>query len=225
VLLSVGLCTPLKEEAMSHQTQAAELGAPLGFGDLAALPGNHIAHFYRTMDGWLDLLVSYHKAGLEAGDKCVYFMQPDRRDGWLNALAATGVDMHDAFASGQLVFIDDEDESSLEEWQQALGDALAEVGDKYRMLRSGADADWAETYWHCESHITPTDYPGAVFLCQYDISSLSGDVVLDAFRTHPVCIVGEAIVENPFYEEPEVFEERLTRSYRVDESVVDQRQP
>ena len=160
---------------------------PLGFGDLAALPGNHIAHFYESEDEWRDLLVSYHAAGLQAGHKCVYLMKPERRGGWEAALRATGADLDGALESGQLVIIEDLDDASAR--QQALSGVLEEMGAKYPLLRSGGDVNWTETHWEWEEHITTVEGPSAVFLCQYDIGAFGGDMIMDALRTHPVCIV------------------------------------
>ncbi len=47
---------------------------------------------------------SYHKAGLEAGDNCVYFMSlGPGRQAWQEAPAATGVDVDRALASGRSI--------------------------------------------------------------------------------------------------------------------------
>jgi hypothetical protein len=182
---------------------------PLGFADLTALPGNHIAHFYQTTEEWKDLLISYQKAGLEAGDKCVYLMRPGRRQEWQEALEAAGADVDGALASGQLVVVEDKDDAK--ERQEALAAALDEIGGNYAVLRSGGDVNWTETHWEWETHITTVEGPQAVFLCQYDITAFGGDVIIDALRTHPVCIVGSAVIGNPFYEELDILRERLTR--------------
>ena len=43
----------------------------LGFAGLYATAGDHLAHFYETPAEELDVLVSFLRAGLEAGDKCI----------------------------------------------------------------------------------------------------------------------------------------------------------
>lgn len=182
---------------------------PLGFADLTVLPGNHIAHFYQTTEEWKDLLISYHKAGLEAGDKCVYLMRPGRRQEWQEALEAAGADVDGALASGQLLVVEDKDDAK--ERQEALTAVLADLGGNDTVLRSGGDVNWTETHWEWETHITTVEGPQAVFLCQYDITAFGGDVIIDALRTHPVCIVGNSVIGNPFYEEPDVLRERLVR--------------
>ena len=188
---------------MSHK----DIQVPLGFADLVAQAGSHIAHFYQSTEEWRNLLVSYHKAGLEAGEKCVYLMRPGRRREWQEALEATGTDVESALASGQLVVVEDKDDAT--ERQDALAGAMAEIGDRYPVLRSGGDVNWTDTHWEWESHITTVDDPRTVFLCQYEIKNFGGDVIVDALRTHPVCIVSDAIVRNPFYEDPDVFARRL----------------
>ena len=50
-------------------------------------------------------------------------------------------------------------------------------------------------------------------LCQYDLRAFGGEVVLDALKTHPLCIIGESVNQNPFYTSPEKFlDELATRS-------------
>ena len=51
--------------------------------------------------------------------------------------------------------------------------------------------------------------PPAVFLCQYDLTQFHGNVVIDALKTHPLCIISNVIHWNPFYREPMVFLEEL----------------
>ncbi len=38
-----------------------------------------------------------------------------------------------------------------------------------------------------------------------------GTVVMDAMKTHPICIVSNAIHQNPYYENPETYLEELRR--------------
>ncbi len=53
---------------------------PLGFGNLNATIGDHIGHFYETSEEWKETLVSFLVAGLESGDKCVYFLDPGQEE-------------------------------------------------------------------------------------------------------------------------------------------------
>ena len=50
-----------------------------------------------------------------------------------------------------------------------------------------------------------------VFLCQYELSQFQGNVVVDALKTHPLCIMGSTIHRNPYYEDPEAFLDHIRR--------------
>ena len=60
-----------------------------------------------------------------------------------------------------------------------------------------------------ETHCNTIDSVPAVFLCQYDLKQFMGSVVMDAFKTHPLCIVTNAIHQNPYFVEPGLFLEEL----------------
>ena len=190
---------------------------PLGFGNLFASPGDHIGHFYENREEWKGVLVPFLHTGLAAGDKCVYFMSEGApRQELSAALAAKGVDVKRALASGQLVL--DEGKTEPKEMQDTLGQALGEIGTRFPLLRWGGDMTWclkklptSEKLMEWESHCNVLDQPPAVFLCQYELSAFLGSVVMDALKTHPMCIVNNAIHQNPYYQNPEAFLENLRR--------------
>ncbi len=187
----------------------------LGFGNLYASVGDHFGHFYQTEEEWKNILVPFLKAGLEAGDKCVYIIEPGSgRQGILEALAAEGVDVASATDSRQLVL--EEGRSHPPELQEMLRAALAEIPEKFPLLRWGGEMSWSlekipktETLMEWETHCNVVENPRAVFLCQYDVTRFLGNVIMDALSTHPLCIVSNAIHHNPYYQEPEAFLEEL----------------
>lgn len=76
----------------------------LGFGDLYASKGDHIAHFYQDREEWKHILVPFLKMGLEAGEKCICLVQPGSATQELrDAMRAAGVDVQGACASNQLI--------------------------------------------------------------------------------------------------------------------------
>ena len=206
---------PEKPDAPTNN--GSEGRVPLGFGDLYASRGDHIGHFYQTTEEWKELLVPFLQAGLEASEKCVYFISPGPgREELETGLAARGVDVQGALASGQLVV--DQGKSSPQEMQDALRHALAEIPGKFPLLRWGGDMTWSlkklpttDKLMEWETHCNTIEDPPAVFLCQYDLTTFPGNVVMDALKTHPLCIVSNIIHQNPYYESPEVFMERLRR--------------
>ena len=188
---------------------------PLGFGNLYASTGDHIGHFYRTKDEERDVYVSFLKAGLEAGEKCVCLTSPGPiRQELQEGLTAAGIDVDKALASDQLVL--DSGKSHPKELQDMLGKAFAEIPGRFPFLRWVGVMSWAlqkvpttEKLMEWETHCNTVENPPAVFLCQYDLSSFLGTVVMDAMKTHPICVISNVIHQNPYYENPEVFLEKL----------------
>ena len=188
---------------------------PLGFGDLYASAGDHIGHFYQTAEEERVVLVSFLKAGIEAGEKCVCLMSGDRRhDELLEELTDAGINVDRAVASGQLTL--SEGESTPEELQQLLREAMGDVPGKYPLLRWVGVMSWAfpkvpttEKLMEWESYCNCLDGQGAIFLCQYELPMFTGSVVMDAMKTHPICIISGVIHQNPYYESPEEFLEEL----------------
>jgi hypothetical protein len=96
--------------------------------------------------------------------------------------------------------------------QELLCQMLAEVRGEISMLRWGGHMAWScsampasERLMEWESCCNCVGGVPAVFLCHYELGEFRGDVVMDALRTHPICVVGEAVHSNPFYEPPEAF--------------------
>ena len=80
-------------------------GVPLGIGEMHVSTGDHIGHFYETREEWAEVLGSFLKAGLKAGEKCVYLMSPGPGEEQMRTeLAKAGIDVDKALGSGQLVF-------------------------------------------------------------------------------------------------------------------------
>ena len=187
---------------------------PLGFGDVYASPGDHIGHFYQTKQEQRDILSAYLKAGLDADQTCVSLHPRPEREDLEKALAAVGIDVGGAVASGRLVL--DEGQGDPKNMQAMLEDALAEVKKRSSLLRWAGDMTWSvgkmattETLMQWETHCNVVEDPRAIFLCQYDLRRFRGDVVMDALRTHPLCVVSNVIHQNPYYEDPETLLKEL----------------
>jgi len=157
---------------------------PLGFGNLYASAGDHIGHFYRTSEEEMSVLVSFLKAGLEAHDKCVCLISSgSKRQDFQEALKADGIDAESAVASGQLVV--DEGASHPKELQDMLGKVLAEIPEKFTLLRWVGVMSWAlkkvptsEKLMEWETHCNTVEDPAAIFLCQYELPTFLGTVVM-----------------------------------------------
>jgi hypothetical protein len=47
-------------------------------------------------------------------------------------------------------------------------------------------------------------YP-QILLCLYDLERFTGDVIVDVLKTHPKVLIGNMVIENPFYVAPDEF--------------------
>ncbi len=183
----------------------------LGFGDLHAEAGDHIGHFYRTIDEWKELVIPFFRLGLEGGDKCVCVVSEGApEEEVLAGLEAAGIDTRSALSSGQLVVTHGYSEPG--PMKDMLGSCIGEIPHRYRFLRWAGDMTWShrkmptsETLMEWESACNVVENAPVVFLCQYELSQFGGNVVVDAMKTHPLCIMGSGIHRNPYYEEPEAF--------------------
>lgn len=189
----------------------------LGFGQLYASVGDHIGHFYESSEEEQEVLVSFLKTGLEGRDKCVCLVGAGRRrEMLLDRLRAAGIDVEAAIASDQLFVY--EGSSDPETLRQILREALATIPERFSLLRWVGVMSWAlgkmpttEKLMEWETHCNTVEKPAAVFLCQYELQTFRGNVVMDALKTHPISVVGNAIHQNPYYEDPEVYLQAVRR--------------
>ena len=100
---------------------------PIGLGSLYVSVGDHIGHFYQTGEERTNPVVSFLRAGLEAGDKCIYFMNPGPRQELEDGLADAGIPVQAVMDSGQLVIDEDYEkpQAFLQELRRRAPTALA----------------------------------------------------------------------------------------------------
>ena len=189
----------------------------LGFGDLHADAGDHIGHFYRTIEEWKELVIPFLRLGLEGDDKCVCVVsQGAPEEELLTSLEAQGIDTRSALSSGQLVVT--HGYSEIDALEHLLASSIAEIPGRFRFLRWAGDMTWShkkmptsESLMEWESACNVIENAPVVFLCQYELSQFLGSVVVDALKTHPLCIMGSAIHRNPYYEDPEAFLDHIRK--------------
>jgi len=44
-----------------------------------------------------------------------------------------------------------------------------------------------------------------IVICVYDLKRMSGDMVIDIMRTHPIVLIGDVLQQNPFFVPPDQF--------------------
>jgi len=194
----------------------------LGFGGLSAAFGDHIGHFYRSTEELVRLSVQYFTAGLRDGDKCTFFCQPTIREKILVELQNQGIKVQSATTSGQLFL--HEGMNSAEGIMEVFSDLITETKKEgYRLIRNAGEMAWGLSKlpstdelvrWEALYDLHVASRFPLVSLCHYDLKTFGGDVMVDALKTHPLCIIGGIIHKNPYYIPPEDFLEELSVRHR-----------
>lgn len=190
---------------------------PLGFGGVDAAVGDHIAHFFRGDKQRFSVLGPYIQKGLRRGERCVFISQPEVGEQLCGWLAERGVDAADARSAGQLLL---HPGAATEADMKRLADRMdAEARtEEEPFVRWSGDGAWALEQditvcemlrWEALYDKHSTDWR-LLALCQFDLSVFESDVIMDALRTHPYCVMGDVVVPNPFHESPETVRAELT---------------
>lgn len=190
---------------------------PLGFGDVVATVGDHIAHFYRGADQMFSILAPYVAEGIRRTELCVVISSPAVTVELKKWLQSVGVDAGKALKSGQLIFHSGEATSAA---MRELADRVLTDASKagYEFVRWSGDGGWALAgkisvhdmlCWEALYDKFSVNWD-IIALCQFDLTLFGGDVVMDALRSHPFCIIGQNLISNPFHISPEVLLQELS---------------
>jgi len=181
-------------------------------------PGDHVCAFYRGRDEREHILRSFLGEGLAAEDKLICVVEsvsPGQIGDLLGAPAKPAVE------SGALEVLTPEQTylrsghfkmvAMLDYWREGVETALADprfsfvriIAEMPLALTTIADLDEFMCY---ESAINrfAVQHP-QVIVCLYDLERFGGAVLIDVLRTHPVVLLGGAVLDNPYYLEPDHF--------------------
>lgn len=190
----------------------------LGVPGVELHAGDHVCAFYRDQADRDDILLPYLREGLQAGHRCICVVESVDLDDVREALGA-GADAE--AADGALQLLTPEQSylragrfsmpAMLEFWQQGVADTLADdrfpfvrvIGEMPRALRDEADLDEFLLYESELNRFAPC-YPQTI-VCLYDLDRFAGRLLVDVLRTHPLVLLGGAVLENPYYLEPDAF--------------------
>ncbi|MGH8974286.1 MAG: MEDS domain-containing protein [Acidimicrobiia bacterium] len=192
----------------------------LGIPGLQLAPGDHVCAFYRGLSERDEILIPYLREGLRAGDKCICVVDATEPDTVLASLTGE-IDLRIPLASHQIDVLSSRQtylrggafctETMIDFWDQSVGGALRDPG--FSFARSVGEMTWALrdmpgvaelVGYESELNRFLPQYP-QVILCLYDLQRFSGELVVDIMKTHPKVLVGGAVVENPYYLDPDEF--------------------
>ena len=204
--------------------QLSLVGTPLKFF--------HICALFNSRDEEYDVLNPFFKEAIDQGEKNLHIVDPALMDDHRTRLTAGGIDAHSCEACGQLQVLP---------WQEAYFDESGTF-DKDRMLATldhltgaGRESGYSRLRIMGNMNWVFEDAPDSADLieyeaevnevlarnrqpavCVYDTAKLSGAMVMDLLRTHPLTLIGGVVQENPFFTPPaEMLKELKARKSRA----------
>lgn len=178
----------------------------------------HVCAFFNSRDEEYDVLNPFFKQAMDQGEKNLHIVDPALHSDHRARLTASGIDAQACEACGQLQVLS---------WQEGYLDESGAF-DKDRMLAvldqltgAGRDAGYSRLRimgnmnWVFDDRFGSEDlleYEAEVndvlarnrqpAVCVYDTAKLSGSMMMDLLRTHPLTLIGGVVQENPFFTPP-----------------------
>ncbi|WP_309896018.1 MEDS domain-containing protein [Archangium sp.] len=212
-----------------HDAAVAVGGAPQQLTRVGV--GDHLCLLYERLEEHVAAMVPYLRQGLERGERCIYAVDEHDVDEVARILEAHGVDVEGERARKALVFVTQR-EVALREGdfspvrmvgliQELEHEALLEG---FTGLRTTGEMTWTlgsepgcEKLLRYESLLNRY-LPGshALTVCQYHRSRFRPELIRDVLRTHPLALIGDEVLENLFYESPELLLGEESAARRVE---------
>ncbi len=181
--------------------------------------GDHLCLVYRSAAEQTAALVPYLKAGLAAGERCLFVGHGTSGRRLEHALTEAGLDVQGECDRGALVFVTQRDnwlpggrfdpgammDSLRQAEQQAIDDGFSGLRATWNMgwvLEGTPGADRLIEY---EAHLNRfLAGSRTCALCRYSRDSSSPELIEDALQTHPLAVLGDQICPNAYYEPPDM---------------------
>ena len=179
--------------------------------------GTHFCHFFETEKDLLDTVLPYFKAGLEAGEMCLWVLpEPLTPDAALKALRQA-VPRLERYLDDRSIEIHrhrdwysdtrDFDAAKITSaWDEKLSEALARGFAGLRVNGTAAwleNGDWSSFREYEERIDASMAGKRMLALCTYPLSNSPGDQVLDVARTHQF-VVAKRNGRSEYVEAPEL---------------------
>jgi hypothetical protein len=199
----------------------------LGHSQLGAV--RHVCAFFSSEEEAYEVLLPFVVEGFASGDRAIHVVGEGQERSHADRLNGAGIDVAASVADGQLQLRTNTDtylvngqfdQGRMLAAFQAIADGVPAAG--YPMSRIICNMDWA--YGNRPHHDDLVEFEARVnsvweshsdvVICVYDVKKLSGDMVIDIIRTHPMMLIGHSLRENPFFTPPDQFlrERRAARA-------------
>jgi MEDS: MEthanogen/methylotroph, DcmR Sensory domain len=197
--------------------------APIPFAGSTLGGYRHVCAFFNSLEEEYDTLLPFVRDGLERGERAYHVLPSQYREEHLQQLRSAGIDVAAAQRRRQLEVATPQEtylrggrfdqDAMLILIQEAL-----ETGPTLGFPLTRLIAHAETVLWHPEDWSTINEWIeyetrlndvlprfDDPVICTYDANLLSGSIVVDILRTHPVAIIGGLLYENPFFMPPQQF--------------------
>jgi hypothetical protein len=190
---------------------------------------HHVCAFFDSRDEEYSVMGPFFKEGIDEGEKVVHIVDPELVADHTRRLHAHGIDTGKCAACGQLEVLTWDDaylSGGTFDQDRMMGaiDAVIAAGKAqgYPRMRIMGNMNWTlrgrpgtEEVLEFEARVNEVlSRTQQLAVCVYDTAKISGALMMDILRSHPLTLVGEVIHENPFYTPPETLAAQL-RAKRV----------
>ena len=190
--------------------------------------GDHVCTLFTTPEEQLAAAVEYIGAGLDRGERCLYVCCEHGEPEFRAALKKAGIDVTFEEERGALVLLTKDEahlkggsfdpDKMISMLSAAVRDALAAgftglcaAGDMSWLLDEAPGSEKVGEYEVRLNHFYKTHK--ALGLCQYNRNKLPDAALDHGIATHPyIRIEGPILLENPFYELPELAATRIPQA-------------
>lgn len=175
----------------------------------------HVCAFFNSRDEEFEILGPFFREGIEQGEKNLHILNPNLLDDHRERLTSYGIDVDHCESCGTLelmtwgqAYLDEsgafDKARMLEAVQGACNSALERGIPRVRIM---GDMDWV--FGDVPGNADIIEYEAEVnevlsqyrhpAVCVYDIAKLSGSMMMDILRTHPLTLINGVVQENPFF--------------------------
>lgn len=184
----------------------------------------HVCAFFDSREQEYSVLGPFFKEGLERGEKSVHIVDPALIADHLERLKAAGIDTDGCRQCGQLDVLSWDDAylagGSFDQDRMlgAINGVIAAGRESgYPRMRIMGNMGWTlkgnpgtEQVLEFESRVNDVlTESRQLAVCVYDSSSMSGALMMDILRSHPLTLVGSVLHQNPFYVPPRQLAQEL----------------
>lgn len=190
----------------------------------------HVCAFFNSRDEEYAVMTPFYKEALDQGEQNLHIVNPQHLDDHRQRLGKAGIDAAHCERCGQLQVLAWED-AYLHGGSFDKDKMLARVGHLtgagrdtgFTRLRVMGNMDWVFSGMPGAADIL--EYEAEVnevlarnrqpAVCVYDVAKLSGSMMMDILRTHPLTLIGGVVQENPFFTPPSQMLQELRERKRA----------